>query len=719
MKISDDGNLVILTGKNEILWSSNISNPVKNSCAQLLDTGNLVLKDDSSGVTLWESFQHPSNTVTSKMRLSTNPRTGKTVKISSWKSPDPSDGMFSAGIDVVSAPEFFIWNGSRPFWRSGPWNGLIFTEVTDISSSYGNGFKLVDEEGTFYLSYTFSNTSLVTKFVLSSEGNLVQTFWEERKNNWEHVWMVPSTECELYGKCGEFGYCDKERICSCLKGFEPKNPEEWKRGNWTGGCVRKKSLQCNRNNGGKASQEDGFDKLANVKVPDFVQWSFRLEDECKDYCFSNCSCVAYAYNSGIGCMLWTGTLIDVQILLSDGIDLHIRLHYSELDKKEDSGALIITAAILGTVAISICTFFLRRWMVKHRGGSTKLLSIDLLGHNKNQIRVQELPLFNFEILAAATNNFNPSNKLGQGGFGPVYKGKLQDGQEVAVKRLSSNSGQGLEEFRNEVVVISKLQHRNLVRLFGCCVEGEENILVYEYMPNRSLDAILFDPIERKCLNWRKRLNIIEGIGRGLLYLHRDSRLRIIHRDLKASNILLDEELNPKISDFGMARIFGGKEDRANTRRVVGTYGYMSPEYAMEGQFSEKSDVFSFGVLLLEIISGRRNSSFYSDKQFLNLLSYAWKLWKEENIVEFIDAVMFEPRFKEEMLRCVHVGLLCVQEFAKDRPSVSTVISMLKSEIVDLPNPKQPAFTERQILNNTNSSPMNSTNKITITVLEGR
>lgn len=146
---------------------------------------------------------------------------------------------------------------------------------------------------------------------------------------------------------------------------------------------------------------------------------------------------------------------------------------------------------------------------------------------------------------------------------------------------------------------------------------------------------------------------------------------------------------------------------------------MSPEYAMEGQFSEKSDVFSFGVLLLEIISGRRNSSFYSDKQFLNLLSYAWKLWKEENIVEFIDAVMFEPRFKEEMLRCVHVGLLCVQEFAKDRPSVSTVISMLKSEIVDLPNPKQPAFTERQILSNTNSSPMNSTNKITITVLEGR
>ncbi|XP_075667339.1 G-type lectin S-receptor-like serine/threonine-protein kinase At1g11330 isoform X2 [Castanea sativa] len=240
--------------------------------------------------------------------------------------------------------------------------------------------------------------------------------------------------------------------------------------------------------------------------------------------------------------------------------------------------------------------------------------------NLNQ--VQELPLFNFEMLVRATNDFHLSSKLGQGGFGPVYKGKLSDGQEIAVKRLSRTSAQGLEEFMNEVVVISKLQHRNLVRLLGCCVEGEERMLLYEYMPNKSLDAFLFDPHKERLLDWKKRFNIIEGIGRGLLYLHRDSRLRIIHRDLKASNILLDKELNPKISDFGMARIFGSDEDQANTNRVVGTYGYMSPEYAMEGRFSEKSDVFSFGVLLLEIVSGRRNTSFYNDEQSQSLLGLA-------------------------------------------------------------------------------------------------
>ncbi|KAK9756281.1 hypothetical protein RND81_01G086700 [Saponaria officinalis] len=179
--------------------------------------------------------------------------------------------------------------------------------------------------------------------------------------------------------------------------------------------------------------------------------------------------------------------------------------------------------------------------------------------------------------------------LGQGGFGQVYKGKLVDGREIAVKRLSAASLQGVEEFMNEVVVICRLHHKNLVSLIGFCVEGEEKLLVYEYMPNKSLSEFLFDSTKRELLDWQKRFNIIEGICRGLIYLHRDSRLRIIHRDLKASNILLDEQLNPKIADFGMARIFDHGQDKDETRRVVGTYGYMAPEYAMDNHFSEKSD----------------------------------------------------------------------------------------------------------------------------------
>ncbi|XP_059437486.1 G-type lectin S-receptor-like serine/threonine-protein kinase B120 [Corylus avellana] len=237
---------------------------------------------------------------------------------------------------------------------------------------------------------------------------------------------------------------------------------------------------------------------------------------------------------------------------------------------------------------------------------------------KQEKKDAELPLFSFESILAASNNFSIVNKLGEGGFGHVYKSAR--GQGIAVKMLSKRSGQGIEEFRNETILIAKLQHRNLVRLLGCCIERDEKILIYEYMPNKSLDFYLFNQNKKKMLGWETRIQIIEGIAQGFLYLHQYSRLRIIHRNLKHSNILLDSEMNQKISYFGMARIVGGNEKQANTNRIVGTFGYMSPEYAMDGLYSIKSDVFSFGVLVLEIVSGRKNTSFYNNES-LNLLRY--------------------------------------------------------------------------------------------------
>ncbi|KAK9148892.1 hypothetical protein Scep_007649 [Stephania cephalantha] len=271
-------------------------------------------------------------------------------------------------------------------------------------------------------------------------------------------------------------------------------------------------------------------------------------------------------------------------------------------------------------------FFLRNINLKRKGG--KVTSQDLMSFDFNT-KMQamngqfsdiskkvskrwdaELPFFNLASISTASDNFKNANMLGQGGFGPVYKGKLLNGQEVAIKRLSRGSGQGLEEFKNEATLIAKLQHINLVRLLGCCIEDEEKILIYEYMPNKSLDFFLFDPANHRVLDWEKRIHIIEGIAQGILYLHQHSRLRVIHRDIKAINILLDSKMNAKISDFGIARIFGGNELQANTNRVVGTYGYMSPEYVTRGLFSIKSDVFSFGVLLLEILSSKKNCSFH-------------------------------------------------------------------------------------------------------------
>ncbi|PUZ65425.1 hypothetical protein GQ55_3G221800 [Panicum hallii var. hallii] len=224
-----------------------------------------------------------------------------------------------------------------------------------------------------------------------------------------------------------------------------------------------------------------------------------------------------------------------------------------------------------------------------------------------EMRSSESLLYDLSPLRAATYNFSEENKLGEGGFGPVYKGTLQNGQDIAVKRLSATSQQGQLEMKNEVFLLAKLQHRNLVRLLGCCIEERERLLVYEFLTNSSLDKILFDPARQHELSWGQRHKIIEGIGRGLLYLHEDSRLTIIHRDLKASNILLDADMNPKISDFGLAKLFSIDSSVGNTSRIAGTYGYMAPEYALHGIFSAKSDVFSNGVLVLEIVTGRRNT----------------------------------------------------------------------------------------------------------------
>ncbi|XP_056158654.1 cysteine-rich receptor-like protein kinase 10 isoform X1 [Syzygium oleosum] len=305
---------------------------------------------------------------------------------------------------------------------------------------------------------------------------------------------------------------------------------------------------------------------------------------------------------------------------------------------------------------------------------------------------QELSLIRLDVIRAATRNFSNECKLGEGGFGPVYKGTLADGKEIAVKRLSRTSGQGLIELKNEVILIARLQHRNLVRLLGCCLEEQEKLLIYEYMPNKSLDVFLFDSNMGQSLDWKMRVNIACGIARGLLYLHEDSRLRIIHRDLKASNILLDGEMNPKISDFGMARIFGVNQDKANTNRVVGTYGYMAPEYAMVGLFSVKSDVFSFGVLLLEIISGQKNNGFHLQEHCESLLTFAWKLWSEGRGLELVDPLIKESCDEVEVLKCIHIGLLCVQEDPVDRPAMSLVVHILGGDTITLNPPSQPAFS---------------------------
>ncbi|KAJ4703235.1 Cysteine rich receptor like kinase [Melia azedarach] len=353
---------------------------------------------------------------------------------------------------------------------------------------------------------------------------------------------------------------------------------------------------------------------------------------------------------------------------------------------------ISSTTIIAIVApIAVCAVLITAGFCFLKRGAKKKSNAVPEENANNDITTLKSLQFDLRTIEEATNRFSTDNKLGEGGFGEVYKGVLPNGQQIAVKRLSKTSGQGAEEFKNEVVLVAKLQHRNLVRLHGFCLEGEEKILVYEFVPNKSLDYFLYDPEKQGNLDWSKRYKIIGGLARGILYLHEDSRLRIIHRDLKSSNILLDGDMNPKISDFGMAKIFGVDQTQGNTSRIVGTFGYMSPEYAMHGHFSVKSDVYSFGVLVLEIITGKKNSNFCPTDGAEDFLSYAWKHWRDGTPMELLDSTFTNSYSRNEVIQCIHMGLLCVQEDPAERPSMATVVQTLNNYSVTLPSPQQPAF----------------------------
>ncbi|XP_033507978.1 cysteine-rich receptor-like protein kinase 43 [Nicotiana tomentosiformis] len=313
-----------------------------------------------------------------------------------------------------------------------------------------------------------------------------------------------------------------------------------------------------------------------------------------------------------------------------------------------------------------------------------------------KIAAQEQKQFPFEVLVSATKDFHPDNKLGEGGFGPVFKGILKDGREIAVKKLSHSSSQGTKQFKNEAKLLARVQHRNVVNLLGYCAHGVEKLLVYEYVANESLDKILFKSANRDVLNWKQRHDIIIGIARGLLYLHEGSHNCIIHRDIKASNILLDDKWVPKIADFGMARLYPEDQTHVNTR-VAGTNGYMAPEYVMYGHLSVKADVFSFGVVVLELISGQKNSNFNRDPDSRSLLEWAYKLYKKGRSWEIMDPALAQSAIPDEIAMYIQIGLLCTQSDPQVRPTMQQVVVMLSKKPGSLDKePTRPGYPGSRI-----------------------
>ncbi|BFG28711.1 hypothetical protein CerSpe_149850 [Prunus speciosa] len=677
------------TGQDSILIFSapQTSGPV---VATLLDSGNLIVQelnsvDGSTKRVLWQSFDYPVDTFLPSMKLGVNRSNGHIWSLLAWADTyNPAPGPFTLDWDP-NERQLKIRKSGVVYWTSGVLRSDgRFEFILPNESKQRYNFSIVSNESEECLKYSAvdDQSEPEPELVLYSEGKL--------HDYGGPVDIVLARNCDGYNTDGG---CVKRGDCVARVGddFELKN-----------GVFKPMNLS--------SRSPYWFD--SNISHSGTI-------NACKATCWNDCTCLGFNFpisdnqtTGSTGCQFWSvdSEFVEENTGSSTATSSFVLSSLTSPPKSpphKNTGQKWIWIGTSSTGAalmlLVLCHLLRRRRLAISTGESRTNIENEMLNfmksnrptdhvglQNDGKMGHQDLSVFSYASVLAATSNFSDENKLGEGGFGPVYKGKLATGQEIAVKRLSKCSGQGTSEFKNELILIYELQHTNLVQLFGFCIHEEERMLIYEYLPNKSLDHFLFDPNRRLLLDWKKRFGILEGIAQGLLYLHKYSRKKVIHRDLKASNILLDENLNPKISDFGMARIFTNNELEANTSKIVGTRGYMPPE-SMQGIVSVKSDVYGFGVLMLEIISGRRNNSFYNDDRALSLVGYAWELWKEGAGLELMDPTVGDSCINDQVLRCIHVGLLCVEEDAANRPTMSAVVSMLTNESTPLALPTKPAF----------------------------
>ncbi|XP_062186042.1 G-type lectin S-receptor-like serine/threonine-protein kinase SRK [Phragmites australis] len=670
------GSLLLLDGSGQVAWSSN-SSSASSAEAKLLNNGNLVVRDRGSSTILWQSFDHPSNTLLSDMKVGRNLWTGAEWYLTSWRSADdPSPGPYRRVLDTSGLPDFVMWHGNVKAYRTGPWNGRWFSGVPEVST-YTDlvTFQVTTSPGEISYGYIAKPGALLTRVVVTDTGMAKRLVWDASTRSWHTFFQGPRDVCDAYGKCGAFGLCDataaSTSFCSCLKGFNPASPSAWSLRDTSGGCRRNVALSC-----GHGQTTDGFLLVHGVKLPDThnasVDTSMTVED-CMARCLANCSCLAYAAadirggDVRSGCVMWTDDIIDLRYV-DQGQDLYLRLAKSELPPPPAPSPRrpFPTVPVVGASAASV---------------------VAILVIFPTSI-APSVGLFNMK---EATGDFSESKIIGRGGFSIVYEGHLPDGTKVAVKRLIQPyvADEGGEAFMREVEVMSKLRNDNLARLLAYCKDGNERILVYEYMKNRSLNLYVFagDPRLRALLNWERRLEIIVGVAKGVAYLHGLSK-EVIHRDLKPSNILLDDHWRAKIADFGTAKLF---IDGQTNPTLVQTAGYTAPEYAAQGYLTLKCDVYSFGVVLLEIVSGQRNCTVPT------LISDAWESWNQHKIEkDLLDSSVAQPEPDHllKLERCVQIGLLCVQQSPVYRPSMSEVVTMLTNNSSQIRSPNRPVFDSR-------------------------
>ncbi|KAK3211054.1 hypothetical protein Dsin_015760 [Dipteronia sinensis] len=579
---------------------------------------------------------------------------------------------------------------SEPYWTSGQWNrqtfiltpNLIQLQNTNVSVSF------VSNENETYFIYPAVDPNFITGLIMGASGQVKQMYGV--KENWFKFWFTPRQACEVYAYCGAFSICSEQTLplCVCLTGFKQNSEQDWSLQDYSGGCVRKTQLQC-VNNSLTDGKSDRFQANANMLLPNYPQSvPVRSIKDCETSCLNDCSCTGYAYEND-ECSIWVGNLLNLQKLAKD--DPNGKTVYFKLSASEFSSANVINSfqtvyninkgTVIGGVVGSIVAFLVIL-------GFIMFVYLRRRNRTSKSIKAEEgsLVAFAYKDLQIATNNF--SEKLGKGGFGSVFKGLLPNSRFIAVKKLESLS-QGDKEFRTEVSTIGIIQHVNLVQLHGFCSQGNKKLLVYEYMPNGSLNSHLFHEKKSKILDWETRYKIALGTAKGLAYLHDKCRDCIIHCDIKPENILLDAEFCPEVADFGLAKLHRRKFSRVLTT-IRGTRGYLAPEWLSGNAITTKADVYSYGMMLFEFVSGRRNSEQIKDEKVEYFPTWAASIISNGggDVLSLLDPKLEGNVDEEEVRRICKVACWCIQDDETHRPSMSQVVGILEG-VLDLTLPPIP------------------------------
>ncbi|GAB4825057.1 hypothetical protein Ancab_007930 [Ancistrocladus abbreviatus] len=635
-----NANLVITNGSKTPVWSTNVTLPASGPVeAVLRDEGNLVLRDQgNNNSTIWQSFDHPTHTLLPGAKLGLNKRTKKSQRLTAWKNiDDPATGLFSTELDPNGTLQYYMfWNRTENYWSTGTWDSEhhMFRLIPEMTLNPVYDVNYVDNENESYSTYSVKDPSFVSRVILDVSGQVKDLTWLNTSQQWNLFCSMPRDQCEVYAYCGAFGSCNQNSLpfCNCLQGFERTSESDWQLNDYSRGCARKTDLQCENRTSSK--------------------------DRDKFWMYSYMGLPQHAVSMAAGS---SGD--------SNGRTLYIRLAASEFPSSSNKKIIGIVVGCVAGIAAALCLLWVV-WHQKRKVATTKTVEGSLVA-------------FVYRDLQAATKNF--SEKLGGGGFGSVFKGTLPDSSVIAVKKLESIS-QGEKQFRTEVSTIGMIQHVNLVRLRGFCSEGIRKLLVYDYMPNSSLDTHLFEHgKDSRLLDWKTRYQIAVGTARGLAYLHEKCRDCIIHCDIKPGNILLDADFCPKVADFGLAKLVGRDFSRILTT-MRGTRGYLAPEWISGVAITAKADVYSYGMMLFELVSGHRNTEQSDDGKVKFFPTWAANILTEgEDVINLVDHRLDGNADREEVMKMCKVACWCIQDDENHRPTMGQVVQILEGVMhVNLP-----------------------------------